>query len=70
MSTALPLMFWGGTVPQKRLSWLLSRLSPMTNTCPSGTLQPSRVQTQPVGQASAVGKLWDTEPTFWMGRPQ
>src|SRR5690606_5115393 len=37
MANALPTTFSSGTKPQKRLSLLLSRLSPITKYCPSGT---------------------------------
>jgi hypothetical protein len=38
MKSALPLMFSSGTEPHTRESFELLRLSPITNTCPRGTL--------------------------------
>ena len=43
-----------GTVPQKRLSWLWSRLSPMTKTSPSGTVNGPKLSRGALAMRSGV----------------
>ncbi len=57
MNIDLPLMLPMGTKPQKRESSELSRLSPITKTCPSGTFQGRRMSRNAASVKAPVPSL-------------